>query len=265
VSGPTLRLDVLLVDDDPVVRKNYGAELRAEGCTVTVAADGDEALAAAWERRFDVVLLDLRMPLRSGPEVLRAMRTRTQWSDTAVFLLAQSGDADLVEEAMREGAQGVIEKGRATPRDVVHEIAARFAAKRAMPARATVADDDASLGLRVRALRTPTMGGRARNTPAASTAATVVGATIARRTPAPAVEPSRGPRADDAAAADGASYSTMISRFVGDSARLAAAMGLAADFACGACRAPLALLLAPDASVQAGVRGRFHCPHCDAR
>jgi CheY-like chemotaxis protein len=261
MSGSSLQLDVLLVDDDPIVRKNYGAELRAEGCTVTVAADGDEALHAAWDRKFDVVLLDLRMPTRTGPDVLRALRTRPQWKDTAVFLLAQSGDADLVELAMREGAKGVIEKGRATPRDVVHEIAARFAVETDAAEAAPAPRATPPLGIRARQLRTPTMGGRARRTPG-PVARTVVATVVAPRTPVP----DGGPvRATVAATADGSTFSTMISRFVGESAQLAAAMGLASDFACSACHSPLELRLAPDPTVAAGVRGRFACPSCDGR
>jgi CheY-like chemotaxis protein len=263
MSDPTLRLDVLLVDDDPVVRKNYGAELRDAGFAVTVAADGDEALQIAWDRRFDVVLLDLRMPRRSGPEVLRALRTRPQSKETPVFLLAQSGDADLVDLAMKEGAQGVIEKGRATPRDVVHEIASRFAPKTDSAQSEAPTIVDAAVGVRARMAMTRAADVAARKTPV-RVAATVVDAPTARRTPTPAPSPAAAAQREPSGGAAG-TFSTMISRFVGESSQLAAAMGLPPDFSCTGCRGSLALRLAPDPSVKAGVRGRFYCPHCDGR
>jgi len=246
----TRRLDVLLVDDDPVVRKNYAAELRAEAWEVAVAADGDEALRAAWETRFDVVLLDLRLPVHSGPEVLRALRTRPQAKDTAVYLLAQSGDAALVEAAMKEGAQGVFEKSRVTPRDVVHEIAASFAGRpytpRATPpaARGTPQIEDTRVEERGRAPATSA------GAPRLWTIADSVVVATRRRTPAGGAPPG--------------AYRTMIARSVGDSAKLAAALGLSTDFGCTRCKAPMALQLAPDPTASAGVRGRFVCTHCES-
>jgi CheY-like chemotaxis protein len=116
-----LGLDVLIVDDDALVRKSYGNQLRAEGCTVVVAADGQEALQIE-NTKFDVILLDVRTPNCSGPDILRALRGRPESADAVFFLLAQPGDEDLVDRAMREGADGVFEKMRMSPRDVASAI-----------------------------------------------------------------------------------------------------------------------------------------------
>ena len=108
MSGAALQLDVLLVDDDPIVRKNYGAELRAEGCTVTVAADGDEALHAAWDRKFDVVLLDLRMPDMDGITVLRALKQR--WPESEVIIITGYPTLESAKEAVALGAYDYLTK-----------------------------------------------------------------------------------------------------------------------------------------------------------
>jgi CheY-like chemotaxis protein len=274
--GPDLVLDVLLVDDDPVVRKNYGAELRAAGWRVTVAADGDEALRAADGRSFDVVLLDLRMPDLAGPDLLRALRARPRTAAAEVFVLAQSGDADLVELAMRDGAQGVFEKSRATPSDVVIELAGRFLSRAGAPSRARVVRpptptvevlDAPPLPVARRAATVAGPGSRA-VAPCAPTVVDETRPSPARRTPAQFANPARdryreAPTADAAVVEDAPSFNTMLSRYVGETANLASALGLSKDLACAVCCAPLALRLSPDGAVPFGVRGRFYCPHCD--
>jgi len=68
-------------------------------------------------------LLYIAMRCVTGTDLRQMLKKRGRLQpDTAVFLLAQSGDADLVEAATKEGAQGVFEKSRVTARDVVHEI-----------------------------------------------------------------------------------------------------------------------------------------------
>ncbi len=141
---PRRALDVLLVDDDPIIRKGYSAQLRGEGWNVQLAGDGYEALQLAGQYQFDVILLDLRMPYRNGAEVLHSLRGRRDTADTPVFLLAQPGDSDLVDRAMHEGADGIFEKSRVGPRDIAVEVVAfldaggRTASAAAPPAAAPV-------------------------------------------------------------------------------------------------------------------------------
>ncbi len=64
----------LVVEDEADLALGLRLNLQAEGFEVAWAADGDEALRLAREQRFDVVLLDLRLPKRDGTDVLREMR-----------------------------------------------------------------------------------------------------------------------------------------------------------------------------------------------
>jgi CheY-like chemotaxis protein len=317
VSTGAEHLEVLLVDDDPVVRKSYGNQVRIEGWNLTIAADGHEALIAAQDKRYDVVLLDLRTPYRNGPEVLRALRQRPETAEVAVFLLAQPGDADLVDRAMREGADGVFEKARMTPREVVFEIRAFFEAggisqraARQGPAPQTnvpQAVEDAARRFRktqvspdpraTRATRATVSGMPSSMQPSRdpAAAARAVQQRVAQReaaegdrgpplstrwtqvqqqqpvevdesptvydAPAPAAAPP-APAAPPGVAAGQTSYSTVLSRFLGESAKLAAALGLPSDFLCPVCGQQLALRLWPEPSMEAAVRGHFYCPRC---
>ncbi len=101
---------VLLIDDDPIVRRDFGRALADRGLDVRLAADGVEAEQAARDEQFDLILLDVNMPGRGGSEVLRALRAAPHTARTRVYLLAGDGDAERVADAMREGATGVMRK-----------------------------------------------------------------------------------------------------------------------------------------------------------
>lgn len=109
ISGtPAVR--VLIVDDHLVVRVGLKTVLAGDPRVVVVgeAGTGAGALEAAAAMQPDVVLLDLRLPDRSGAEVCREIRAR----DLArrVIVLTSFADEALVLEAMRAGADGYLLK-----------------------------------------------------------------------------------------------------------------------------------------------------------
>lgn len=65
---------VLLVDDDSLNVELFDATLRGDGHDVTIARDGEDGQARALAEPFDVILLDIRLPRRSGIEVCQALR-----------------------------------------------------------------------------------------------------------------------------------------------------------------------------------------------
>jgi CheY-like chemotaxis protein len=68
-------MKVLVVDDDETQRESICAVLRAAGNEVVVAADGAQALTLSREDRFDLVMMDLRMPGQGGLETAQQIRT----------------------------------------------------------------------------------------------------------------------------------------------------------------------------------------------
>jgi CheY-like chemotaxis protein len=64
---------VLVVDDEFGMRETLVDILEAAGYTVTPAADGGAALAMAREQQFDVIVMDIRMPVLTGVEVLASL------------------------------------------------------------------------------------------------------------------------------------------------------------------------------------------------
>ena len=85
---------VLVVDDEPNIRRIVTSYLRADGFEVTEAPDGEEALAVFSRVRPDLVVLDVMMPGRDGIEILRELR---RMSDVYVILLtARAEETDSV-------------------------------------------------------------------------------------------------------------------------------------------------------------------------
>lgn len=84
---------VLVVDDEPALRESLRRGLVAGGWTVETAPDGEVGLELAAEGGFDVLVLDIMMPRRSGYEVVREMRRRGMWTPV-LMLTAKDGEYD---------------------------------------------------------------------------------------------------------------------------------------------------------------------------
>ena len=84
---------VLVVDDEPALRESLRRGLVAGGWSVETAPDGEVGLEMATAGEFDVVVLDIMMPRRSGYEVVRELRRREVWTPV-LMLTAKDGEYD---------------------------------------------------------------------------------------------------------------------------------------------------------------------------
>jgi CheY-like chemotaxis protein len=98
---------IMIVDDDDAVRNLLRLTLPAESFEIVEACDGDEALRLAAEIDADLVLLDWRMPNRSGAEVLAALRGRQK--RVPVIVLTADGER-AHKEARSLGADAFLTK-----------------------------------------------------------------------------------------------------------------------------------------------------------
>jgi two-component system, NtrC family, response regulator AtoC len=102
------RVRVLVVDDDPDVRDLLGQVLSRAHTTVIEAASGAAATARLGAERFDVALVDLMLPDKSGLEILRWARGAE--IDTEFIVLTGYADVETAVEAMRLGAYDYVSK-----------------------------------------------------------------------------------------------------------------------------------------------------------
>jgi two-component system, OmpR family, response regulator MprA len=115
---------ILLAEDDRFLRKAAEAALRRAGYCVTLAVDGDEALAAVRAERPDAILLDLLMPKQNGLEVLRALKRDGGTRDIPVLVLSNSSRDRDVEEVKALGAAGYLVKADLSLDALVRKVAA---------------------------------------------------------------------------------------------------------------------------------------------
>ena len=80
---------ILLIEDEPGLRLTLGDRLRSEGYTVETAADGLEGLAKAAGGGFDLLILDVMLPRKSGFDVCRDLRQRSVF--TPILMLTARG------------------------------------------------------------------------------------------------------------------------------------------------------------------------------
>ncbi len=116
-------ITVLIVDDDPLVRRGLSMilALDEEFSLVAEAADGADALRQIDIARPDVVLLDIRMPVMDGLEVLRNLSQRAD--APAVVVLTTFNTDEYVLRALASGARGFLLKD-ADPPDMIAAIKA---------------------------------------------------------------------------------------------------------------------------------------------
>ena len=76
---------VLVVDDDPAVRKSIDRILSSKGYAVITAESGEEALRKLNEEKYDLVYTDIRMPGMSGLEVAEQVKARKPWTPVVII------------------------------------------------------------------------------------------------------------------------------------------------------------------------------------
>jgi len=102
------RLEVLVLDDEPIVGKGLQPALAKVGCDVEVFDAPRPALEKIESKRFDIVVTDIRMDDIDGIEVLE--RVLARWPATKVIMITGYASVEVAREAMAKGAFDFIAK-----------------------------------------------------------------------------------------------------------------------------------------------------------
>jgi len=100
--------DVLVVEDEVYLCELIGDVIESEGHTVRKASNGLEALERMKERKPQLVLLDLMMPIMDGWEFMEALRANPQWDGVPIVIITAIYDVKRTQE--ETGARAVITK-----------------------------------------------------------------------------------------------------------------------------------------------------------
>lgn len=116
---------ILFIEDDRFIGEMYVCTLKHEGYTVDWMVDGNDGLVAAYNRKYDLILLDIMLPERRGSEILQALRPaggKDQIPGTKVIVLTNFDQDEASRNAMTAQVDGYFIKAEITPRRLLEII-----------------------------------------------------------------------------------------------------------------------------------------------
>ncbi|MGC1495961.1 MAG: phosphate regulon transcriptional regulator PhoB [Sulfitobacter sp.] len=135
---------VLLVEDEPAQREMLAYNLEAEGYDVRRAENGEEAMLLVAEAKPDLMILDWMMPMMSGIEVCRQIKTRDDTRDIPIIMLsARSEEVDAVR-GLETGADDYVIKPYAL-KELMARVRTQLRRTRPAAAGATLSYQDITL------------------------------------------------------------------------------------------------------------------------
>jgi len=102
------QIKLLIVDDDEKFLRTIAERLGLRDFDVTPVTEGNQAIEAAKKDKFDVALLDLKMPGMDGMELLKILKEKNKFLE--VIILTGYASIDSAVEATKQGAIGYLEK-----------------------------------------------------------------------------------------------------------------------------------------------------------
>lgn len=102
--------NILVVDDDPYNRDMLARKLQKQGHTIEIAENGKEALEIMAKSPFDLVLLDLMMPVMDGMQALEAIKSSPRHKSTPVIMLSAMNESEKVIQCVENGAEDYLPK-----------------------------------------------------------------------------------------------------------------------------------------------------------
>ena len=104
------KLDILMADDDPIMREFASVYLSTPSAEVVTVEDGSLAIAKLAEAKFDIVLLDIDMPVMTGFEALQIIRRSPAHANLPVIVITGREDIESIDRAFALGATSFVAK-----------------------------------------------------------------------------------------------------------------------------------------------------------
>jgi len=114
---------ILLIEDDLYTRELFEEILKDAGFVVTVALDGELGFNKMLEGGYDLILLDIIMPIMDGLEVLTKLKSATpKQKNGPVVMLTNLSHDPIIKDALSRGAKGYLIKSDLTPETFVKRV-----------------------------------------------------------------------------------------------------------------------------------------------
>ncbi|MCX8085762.1 MAG: response regulator [Rhodocyclaceae bacterium] len=101
---------VLAIDDSASIRQMVGFTLKSAGYEVVDAVDGEDGLAKAKARQFDLILTDQNMPRIDGLTLIKTLRGLPQYATTPILMLTTESSDAMKQQGRAAGATGWLVK-----------------------------------------------------------------------------------------------------------------------------------------------------------
>lgn len=109
---------ILLVEDEDLLRDSYEIIISTEPYDLDTARNGKEALEKCAHKKYDLILLDLMMPVLDGVGFLKRFKDRS----TKVIILSNLSSGRELEAALKLGAEASIIKATLSPKELLARI-----------------------------------------------------------------------------------------------------------------------------------------------
>jgi len=118
---------ILLVEDDLPTLEALAFKLSQRGIIAGTALNGEEAIERIKREKYDLILLDLLLPHKSGFDVLKETRSNGYLKDTKIIVLSNLGQEDNIQRAIQLGANDYIVKSDVKINDLAERIVRELA------------------------------------------------------------------------------------------------------------------------------------------
>lgn len=125
----SVKQKILIVEDDEAIRQSISIGLSRSGFEVIEAADGEEGLSSALKAHPDLILLDLRMPKKTGQEMLDELREDQWGAEVPVIVLSNADDNLDIFLATKDGRTSYAVKSSMELEDIIKLIKFRLGKK----------------------------------------------------------------------------------------------------------------------------------------
>jgi CheY-like chemotaxis protein len=113
---------ILVAEDDRFYAHIYQAKLMIEGFEIQVVNNGDELLKAAKEKKPNLILLDLMMPIKDGFDTLKELKADDKLKDVKVVVISNLGQDEDVQGALQAGAVDFFIKANLSIEEMVDKV-----------------------------------------------------------------------------------------------------------------------------------------------